>query len=235
MRSIAAMTRGRSRAVPETAWITLALVGTALAWDASGLDVPLARLAGGLHGFPWREHWLLFGVLHEGGRRLAWLLALALSLAVWWPVGPLVRLPRRRRLELAAGALLAALLVFLMKKSSLTSCPWDLAEFGGAARHVPHWSPLADGGTGQCFPAGHASSGFSFATGYFAWRDTSARIARGWLAASAAAGLLFGFAQQWRGAHFMSHTLWSAAACWCVGIGVHALWPAPRGLVATPA
>ena len=28
--------------------------------------------------------------------------------------------------------------------------------------------------------------------------------------------LALGLAQQWRGAHFMSHTLWSAVVCWLV-------------------
>jgi membrane-associated PAP2 superfamily phosphatase len=39
------------------------------------------------------------------------------------------------------------------------------------------------------------------------------------------AGLAFGLAQQWRGAHFMSHTLWSAAVCWGVALAVKSAWP----------
>src|SRR5262245_33907431 len=96
----------RQRAL-EPLWLTLALFTLALAWDASGLDLPLAHLAGSGAGFPWREHWLLSGVLHDGGRRLSWLLALALCIGVWWPWGPLRRLDASQRLRLAVAALAA--------------------------------------------------------------------------------------------------------------------------------
>lgn len=205
--------------------LTLALLALALAWDASGLDLPLAQLAGSANGFPWRDHWLLAGVLHEGGRRAAWLLACALCLAVWWPRGPFARLTQGERLRFAASALLAALTVSLLKAGSGTSCPWALSEFGGVVRYASHWSPGSDGGVGHCFPAGHASSGFGFIGGYFAFRRSSPRHARLWVAGALLAGLLLGLAQQWRGAHFMSHTLWSAVVCWLVACAVQ-LWPA---------
>jgi membrane-associated PAP2 superfamily phosphatase len=207
------------------AWAALALFALALAWDASGLDLPLARLAGSARGFPWRDHWLLSGVLHEGGRVAAWLLALALCLSVWWPLGPMARTGLPERLQLAVSALLGALAVSLLKAGSDTSCPWELSDFGGLVPYASHWSLRPDGGSGHCFPAGHASAGFSFVGGYFAFRRADPRLARLWLAAAASAGLVFGLAQQWRGAHFMSHTLWSGALCWSVAHAVHAAWP----------
>jgi membrane-associated PAP2 superfamily phosphatase len=219
------MSSSWKRGLPLATWISFALLAGALAWDLGGLDMALAHLAGSGHGFPLREDWLLFTVLHEGGRRLAWLLALALCLAVWWPVGPLTRISAAQRAQLAASTLLAALAVSLLKSSSHTSCPWDLAEFGGVARYASHWSGAFDGGAGRCFPAGHASSGFSFVGGYFAFRGTDERIARRWLAAAGTSGLLLGLAQQWRGAHFMSHTLWTAVVCWAVAWSVDAAWP----------
>ncbi|MBC5783979.1 phosphatase PAP2 family protein [Ramlibacter sp. USB13] len=209
----------------EAGWITLGLAALALAWDASGLDLPAARLAGGADGFAWRNSWLLAVLVHEGGRSLAWLLALALCLAAWWPVGPLARIGQRERLQLALSTLLGALAVSLLKTGSHTSCPWELADFGGLARYVPHWSASVDGGSGHCFPAGHAASGFTFVGGYFAFRSSHPLLARRWLAASLAAGLVLGLAQQWRGAHFMSHTLWSALVCWGVACLLQAAWP----------
>lgn len=215
----------RPRAWP---W-TLAFVAAALAWDAGGLDLALARWAGGPTGFPWREHWLLADVMHQGGRWLAWLAALAASLGVWWPLGPLQRLHRSRRLQLAATTLLAALAVSALKFLSATSCPWELAEFGGPAHYVSHWLGASDGGRGHCFPAGHATAGFSFLGGFFAWRDTDAALARAWLAVAGGTGLLLGLAQQWRGAHFMSHTLWSAVVCWCTAQAIAAACQLPQG------
>lgn len=205
--------------------MTMAIVGLAVAWDASGLDLPFARLAGSVQGFPGRDHWLLAGVIHDGGRRLAWLLALVLCLSVWWPWGPFARLSASARLQLAVAALLGPLVVAVLRLGSHTSCPWELVDFGGVAHYASHWSLQEDGGAGHCFPSGHAASGFSLVAGYFAFRPTEPRMAHRWLAAALLAGIALGLAQQWRGAHFMSHTLWSAAVCWVTAWIVSAVWP----------
>jgi membrane-associated PAP2 superfamily phosphatase len=39
-----------------------------------------------------------------------------------------------------------------------------------------------------------------------------------------AVGLLLGLGQQLRGAHFMSHTLWSGLLCWLSAWGLDLLW-----------
>lgn len=196
------------------ALVTLVWFGLMLAWDFSGLDLPLAAGLGSAQGFPWRENWLLTRVLHDSARWMSWLLACGLCIGVWWPMEPLTRLPVALRLQLAVSTLAAALVVSLLKGMSATSCPWDLSVFGGIAHQVSHWSRWADGGPGHCFPAGHAAAGYAFFAGYFAFRGIDARIARRWLWAAAAAGTLFGLSQQLRGAHFMSHTLWTAWICW---------------------
>ena len=195
-----------------------------LAWDASGLDLVLAHWFGTAPGFALRDHWLFTTVLHEGARRLSWLLVVGLSLAVWWPVGVLRQLDRWQRLQLVVSILLGLALVVAIKRISSTSCPWDLAEFGGLARYVSHWRfGLVDGGGAHCFPAGHASAGFAFVGGYFVLRDRAPRAARIWLATALTAGLVLGVSQQMRGAHFMSHTLWTAWLCWTVAWACHSL------------
>lgn len=188
-----------------------------LAWDASGLDRVLAHWFGSTQGFALRDHWLFTTVLHEGARRLSWLLVVGLSLAVWWPVGVLRHIDRGQRLQLVVTTLLSLLAVVSVKYISSTSCPWDLAEFGGVARYVSHWIWGAnDGGGAHCFPAGHASAGFAFLGGYFVLRDAAPRAARRWLLVTLAVGLVLGLSQQARGAHFMSHTLWTAWMCWAI-------------------
>ena len=219
------MTRRTGSGLTEAGWITLALLAVAVAWDASRLDLPFAALAGGAGGFPLRDSWLLAAVLHQGGRLLAWLLALTLCIGAFWPFGPLTRIGSSERLLLATSTLVGALAVSLLKTGSHTSCPWELADFGGLAHYVSHWSLASDGGGGHCFPAGHAASGFTFVGGYFAFRSTQPRLARRWLAAALAAGFALGLAQQWRGAHFMSHTLWSAFVCWATAGLLDAAWP----------
>jgi membrane-associated PAP2 superfamily phosphatase len=147
---------------------------------------------------------------------LAWTLALLLCLGVWFPVGGLRHLVFRRRLQLAATALTAVTVISSLKSISTTSCPWSLSDFGGVAHYAPHWSHLfeSDGGNGGCFPAGHASSGFAFLGGYFAFRHDRPSLAWKWLLVAVMAGLALGIAQQIRGAHFMSHTLWTGWICW---------------------
>ena len=197
-------------------WITGGLL-LLLAWDASGLDRALAHWFGNTQGFALREHWLFTTVLHEGARRLSWLLVVGLSLAAWWPVGVLRRIDRSQRLQLVVTTLLSLLAVVSVKFISSTSCPWDLAEFGGVARYVSHWTwAVVDGGGGHCFPAGHASAGFAFLGGYFVLRDAAPRAARRWLLVTLVAGLVLGLSQQARGAHYMSHTLWTAWMCWTI-------------------
>lgn len=205
--------------------ITALALTLLLAWDFSGLDLATGRWFGGPAGFPLRDNTFLTGVLHEGAKRLAWVLALLLCVAVWWPAGGFRCLAPLRRFQLAASTLLAVLAVVALKSFSTASCPWDLADFGGVAHYTPHWMHVfaPDGGSGRCFPAGHASSGFAFVGGYFAFRHTAPVIARRWLAASLLAGLVLGLAQQIRGAHFTSHTLWTAFICWCVAWAVDGL------------
>ena len=79
---------------------------------------------------------------------------------------------------------------------------------------------MHDGGAGRCFPAGHAAAGFSFVGGYFALARDTPRAARWWLAVALVMGLLLGLGQQMRGAHYMSHTLWTAWLCWTVGLAI---------------
>ncbi|MEO7642473.1 MAG: phosphatase PAP2 family protein, partial [Ramlibacter sp.] len=147
-----------------------------------------------------------------------------LLLAVAAPFGPLRALGRGERLRLLLVTVGAMLLVTALKHASATSCPWDLQAFGGTARHISHWHlGQADGGPGRCFPAGHASAAFGFVAGYFALRLARPRAARVWLAAALLAGLAFGLVQQWRGAHFASHTLWTGWLCWTFALACHSV------------
>lgn len=109
--------------------------------------------------------------------------------------------------------------VSLLKSVTNMDCPWDLARYGGAREYIglfasrPHDMPR-----GICFPAGHSSAGYAWISLYFfalmvrpAWRW------RG-LAVGLVAGGVFGLSQQLRGAHFLSHDLWTLATCWLVSL-----------------
>lgn len=203
---------------PSTIRLWVGTVGSLLCiliWDAVGQDLALARFFGSSSGFILRDHWFLVGVLHEGARSAAWLLMLILAIAIWWPIGVLRLIHRSQRVQLVVSALLALVIINVFKYTSNTSCPWDLVEFGGVTQYVSHWAlGTTDVGGGRCFPAGHASAGFAFIGGFFALRHSHPRAAFWWLVAAFIAGFVLGWAQQVRGAHFLSHTLWTGWLCW---------------------
>ncbi len=197
----------------EVAVAGLGLVALLL-WEWSGLDLVLTRAHGSRSGFPWRDAWLTRTLLHDGGRVLAWSV-MALWLLTWW----LDRsVDRTRRLRWIGVSLFCLLLVPALKHFAASSCPWELQEFGGrVASYVPHWRlGVHDGGPGHCFPSGHAVAAFAFFAIYFDQREYRPRVARWCLAGVCVVGAWFGWAQVARGAHFVSHALWSAWLCWVV-------------------
>lgn len=198
---------------------SLLLLAALVAWDLSGADLPIAGWLGGAEGFPLRSHWLLSDVLHDGGRLAGWAAVLALCLGVWWPFGPLRRIGIDRRLQLAAGTLGAVMAVAALKGVRLAACPADLSLYGRSAQYLSNWSwPPAPQGGGHCFPAAHSAAGFAFVNGYFAFRHDAPALARRWLVAALAVGLVLGVAQQARGQHLTGHTLWTAWLCWCLAL-----------------
>jgi membrane-associated PAP2 superfamily phosphatase len=200
----------------DAAVTLLALCGLVI-WDWSGLDLTLVRRFGDASGFVLREHWVTSGLLHDGGRVIGWLVFGVLVIGIWRPLPFARSLSRPERVWWVAATLACLLSVSLVKRFSLTSCPWSLAEFGGSARWVSHWAwDVADGGPGHCFPSGHASAALAFISGWFVLRDRHACAARGWLLTVLSAGVLLGGAQLVRGAHYPSHTLWTAWICWLV-------------------
>jgi membrane-associated PAP2 superfamily phosphatase len=208
------MSTARAFTWQRDAAITALALALLLAWDATGLDLSAARLFADAKGFELREAWWASRLLHDGGRIASWLLLLVFALGGIRQPGagdP----PRRWRWTWVVLILLCALAVPALKRISTTSCPWDLAEFGGVAQYVSHWRfGLADGGGGRCFPSGHAVAAFAFFGLHFFWRDYNPRRAALWLAAVLLLGAVYGTAQLVRGAHYPSHTLWSAWLCW---------------------
>jgi len=225
-----------SAARPVRRDLAVTLVGLAalLAWDFSGADLALTRLFADVQGFAWRQAWFTRSLLHDGGRAVSAAVLLAGLVDVWW-VGAARGPSRAERWRWTAAVVGSLVAVPALKRLSATSCPWDLAEFGGVARYVSHWQwGVVDGGPGHCFPSGHAVAAFAFFGMYFLWRAHRPALARAWLVGTVAAGLVFGLAQLARGAHFASHTLWTAWLCWGIAVAVEA-FSRRRPLRAAPA
>ncbi|UJD94055.1 phosphatase PAP2 family protein [Lelliottia amnigena] len=160
------------------------------------------------HRFPLQQNPLLDLLNH----RLAKYIAIALAAVA------LIYGAYRRNAPLVTGALLmglGTLVVGVLKSMSHHSCPWDLVEYGGKAVSYPLFgSTPVDSGPGRCFPGGHASSGFMVMGLFFAfWRERP-RLAWGFVALGVIFGLLMGYGQVMRGAHFFSHNLWAGWWVW---------------------
>ncbi len=190
------------------------------AWDFSAADLRVSHLFADAQGSAWRDQFVLAKVLHDGGRMLGWvLLGVMLLIALRSPAaGTPARPPRKLQLQWIGVMLLCVTLVGLIKRFSLSSCPWELAEFGGVAHFVSHWLPgVRDGGPGGCFPSGHAVTAFAFFGAWQLWqlwRPWRPALARWLLLSVLVMGALFGAVQLVRGAHYVSHTLWTAWICW---------------------
>ncbi|PUE20859.1 hypothetical protein B9Z38_07705 [Limnohabitans sp. MMS-10A-160] len=197
-----------------------------MAWDFSGLDYPVMQAMGDAQGFSWKDNWWLEAVLHTKARQLAGVVLLGLVLMVWWPRGWFRHLSRLQRIEIVMGVLWCLLCISSLKRISLTSCPWDLQDFGGPAVYVSHWRwGVADGGAGHCFPGGHASSALAFLALCLPWL-TNATVAdrrrgRALLIGVLVLGFILGMTQTVRGAHYPSHTLWTGLICWAVSVLNH--------------
>lgn len=210
------------------AWVALVVAALfILAWEAGGGDLWVARAVGAADGFPWRGQWVFRDLLHDDAR---WLSGFALAAWALWAAGRGERAvgPSRSERWRAWGlAVTLLLLVPAVKRLSLASCPWDLALFGGTAQYLSHWTlwwpGSGDGGPGHCFPAGHATSAFAFLPGVWLWWRHDRRKAVAWGGAVLVAGVLVSLAQTVRGAHFVSHNLWTAWLCWAASA-----WIAPR-------
>ena len=168
--------------------------------------------------FSLKNDLFLTQVMHVGLRYFVISIALmTLFLAVFGNKLKLSALVRRQLSWSFAGMMLSTLAVSILKSQSMHACPWDLTEFGGSYPFYPMFASLQIGELGgHCWPGGHASGGFALMAFFFAFRRTHPIFAITSLVVSLMLGFVMGWAQMIRGAHFLSHTFWSAWVVWLV-------------------
>lgn len=169
--------------------------------------------------------WWAKELIHSDGGLLIRILG-SIPLLLWALSFPVASLRRWRRpagfvvlsVALGAGA------VGLLKQVTNVDCPWSLAEFGGRLPYVHLFADRPDSlPRAQCFPGGHSSSGFALFALYFLTLGRSRKLARWALGGALLVGGVFAFGQEARGAHFLSHDLWSAALVWFTCLTVYAV------------
>jgi membrane-associated PAP2 superfamily phosphatase len=170
-----------------------------------------------LHQWPYKEHWLVENVLHSGGRYLTYLLAAAamLSWLISFRSNSALYPYRRPLLFLLVSGISGPLIIGLLKSHTHVDCPWSLALFGGDKPYIRLFDYMGNHlKAGHCFPAAHAGSGFTFLSLYFFLLLVKPDYKSYGLYFGLTLGTVYGVAQQMRGAHFLSHDLFSLAVCW---------------------
>ena len=213
------------------------IIAVLYALEPGGLDLWLADRWYAFEGYRWslRDNWFTYTVMHHHGKQaiiLLWL-SLGVLLALTWRNARL-RPFRGTLAYLMTAMLLLPSLIASSKRFSPVPCPWDLARYGGEAAYrfnLDYSFGLTE--AGHCFPAGHASGGYALLAFYFAavpW----VRRPVWFLLPGLFTGLAFGLGQQARGAHFLSHDVWTMSLCWLGSLLLYMLFrrrgwlPAPR-------
>jgi membrane-associated PAP2 superfamily phosphatase len=164
--------------------------------------------------FPWRDAWLTVTFNHVIVKQFMTVLAVGVvGYALVDACRPHARLNALGRLQLRIVALAAILVpgvTSTLKHLSASHCPWDLLRYGGEQPYVRLFGAFpADTLPGQCLPAGHASSALWLVALAVCWLPARPTRARAAALLAIGAGATVGYLQQLRGAHFMTHTLWS--------------------------
>lgn len=201
----------------ERLGLILLVSAAAILWigQATDLDLRLADAAydPGLRDFPLRHAWLTERFNHVLVKYALTVLGAACILsAAWdrcapWPLSALRRVQLR---VLALSAVLVPLAISCMKQVASSHCPWDLARYGGVMPYVRLLENMPSGiMPGNCMPAGHASTALWLAALAVFWLPARPRTAAAVFGVLLGLGFAVGWLQQLRGAHFLTHTLWS--------------------------
>ncbi|WP_019143069.1 phosphatase PAP2 family protein [Noviherbaspirillum massiliense] len=168
----------------------------------------------GARKFPRRDQWFYQNFMHHMASGLligAGLVLVAMLLIDRAVKGKLLEVRTRRALMVVLGsAVLIPLTVSTMKLLSIHHCPWSMERYGGFAPYLRIFDTLPAGAAaGRCFPAAHASGGLWVAAVAAFWLPEKPLKALAAFVVGLTPGIALGLSQQMRGAHFLTHTLWS--------------------------
>lgn len=213
-------------------WLPLLLfVVVAAPFEFTDLDLVLSDPFYDFAAKRWPEQEAFWSavVVHKGGKFFVWGLGSvpALVLLASFRVRAWARF-RRVCLYTIACFGGTPMVVAILKVLTNRDCPWNMTRYGGKVV----WTRLFEAGPelaegvrrGACFPAAHAATGFGVIALYFAARACGVRRAWLWALPGVGLGLLFGYGQQVRGAHFASHNVWSLAVGWFLALGLYRLF-----------
>lgn len=184
------------------------------------IDLSLIQPWVSLHGsFPYKNNWYLDQLNHTYVKQL--LTAVYVIFFMLWCASFKVKRLKPKRWQYGYMfwvSMLCTCIIGLLKAHSTLACPWSMTQETTIAFN---WNFSAT--NGHCFPGGHASTGFALVTGYFVYRLDQKQRAWFYLCAGTVIGFAMGWAQMMRGAHFLSHNLWTAWVCVAINLVCYAL------------
>ena len=205
----------------------LVIVALAIVSEYSGLDMAIARLFfdADTQSWPLKSNFWTAGVLHSGGRDLV---VYTMSAVLLFLVATFflrrIRPYRKGAAYLLLGSLPGPAIVAILKSTTRIYTPWDLEVFGGDKPYLRLFDAAPpDMPAGHGFPGGHSSGGFAFVSAYFLLAAYKSAYRYYGLTLGLVLGFAFAFTQEVRGAHFLSHDLFSLVVCWYAALAVATL------------
>lgn len=176
--------------------------------------------------FPWKNTWFANDFMHVYIKHVIEILGgVIISICLLDLIYPIKKISQCLKLRLrfvAISATLIPTIIALLKAHASSHCPWDTEQFGGHYPHLKLFESLpATLKAGHCLPAGHASTGLWLAAFCIFWLPHAPRKAFFVFLLGLSVGFVLGWVQQMRGAHFLSHTLWSM---WIASAVIYGQW-----------
>ncbi|MCF6202944.1 MAG: phosphatase PAP2 family protein [Methylococcaceae bacterium] len=166
--------------------------------------------------WPLRDFWLTKEIFHDWGQNLSkgmgGIVFLVLLMSFF-----IEKLKKHSKLLLflLVASISGPIFIAILKSSTHIYCPWSLKLFGGNRPYI-HLFDRVDSSLpiGHCFPGGHSGGGFAFVSLYYFFVLINPKYKFYGLGAGLIIGLVFGLTQEMRGAHFLSHDIFSLFICW---------------------
>lgn len=187
-----------------TCFLSMAI---AITLNISQVDILIANLFFQNGAFELRDHFIIEIVIHKWGVKLISIILVSYLIKLLYF---LYKKRTKKWIEsfyIITSSLIVIGIVSFIKSHNTLPCPWDTTYFKGQIPYL-HFYEMFNSlfPTGHCFPSGHASGAFSLLSLYYSKKITGITQYR-LLLPGIILGIIFGFAQQMRGAHFLSHDL----------------------------
>lgn len=197
--------------------------------ELTGLDLWISGhfYSPGHKQWPYDQNWLAETAIHIGGRYFIYMFAAVVFMGLLASFRPASDFKSYRKplCFLLLASVLGPVVISMLKNHTHIYCPRDLSIFGGNKPYIRLFDKVTTPSViGHCFPAAHAGSGFTFVSLYFFFKVLKRELRFYGLYFGLLLGLVFGFAQQARGAHFFSHDVFAFAVDWLSCLSVFILF-----------